>query len=71
MDAEAIKKIGEPYWKNIDPDKFLPICHGTPRTAEELEIAQKQFKIVEEKLKEYHRANGTEYKDGRLFPELE
>jgi hypothetical protein len=71
MDNKAIKEFGEAYWKNIDPDDFKPICHGTPRDPEELENAREQLRIVEAMTKAYYQSQGMEYKDERLFPELD
>ena len=59
------------FWDTFDPEKLQPKCLGEPRTAEDLEHARQQMRIIEEKQKRFCESQGIEYKDDRLFPELE
>ena len=52
MNLDELREYAADYWRGIDVDKYQPIPHGPPRTAEDLEHARKQLEIVEQLLQQ-------------------
>ena len=48
MNPEELREYAAEYWRGIDVDKYQPVPHGPPRTAEDLEYARKQLALVDE-----------------------
>jgi hypothetical protein len=67
----AVLEFGRPYWKNIDIDTLQPICHGTPRSEEELKEAGEQLKKIEEHNRAAMEMKGLTYESEILFPHLQ
>ncbi len=47
MNPKELREFAEEYWRGIDVSAYQPVCHGTPRSAEELEHARRQLDTVD------------------------